>query len=458
MKGKTRFTRRQFIKSNIGAALAASAFPTLIPSSALGKDGAVAPSERVVVGAIGVGPQGRNVLNRFLRSKQCQVVALCDVKQDAGATAKGLVDEAYSNTDCQVIADFRDLTARTDIDAVLIASPDHWHVLHALSAARSGKDMYVEKPLGMSLEQDQALRREIAGRQRVFQFGTQQRSGRNFRLACELVRNGHIGKLKHITLWAPPSSAGGSTRVVPPPATLDYDFWLGPAPQREHTEDLTLNSNWWYISDFALGFIAGWGIHPLDIALWGAGDLVSGVVEVKGKGGFPQEGLHDTAVAWDIDFQFPSGLTMKYTSTPAAGSLVSKLGEEWTARYGKLDSHGTVFEGENGWVLVDRGRIATQPERLVELELEPDNFKTKLVRSPDHVLNFLESVKTRQAPVSDIDSAVLSDAFCHVSDIAIRSGGKIRYDIGSEKIVGDDEANQRLRVRSMREPWSLKVS
>jgi predicted dehydrogenase len=455
MKTNTGLTRRQFLKSNLAAALAVSAFPGIVPSTALGKNGAVAASERVVVGAIGVGARGQDVLRRFLDLKQCQVVAVCDVKQDRLAQTKAMVDGAYQNTDCQTLGDYHELTARQDIDAVMIASTDHWHVLHALSAVRAGKDLYLEKPLGLSLGQDQVLRQAVLKHKRVFQFGTQQRSGRNFRLACELVRNGHIGKLKHINIWAPPSSPGGSTRVVPPPANLDYDFWLGPAPAREHTEDLTENHHWWYISDFALGFIAGWGIHPLDIALWGAGDLASGVVEVQGRGEFPKQGLHDTATAWDIDFQFASGLTLKFASSPGPGNLAEALGNEWTARYGKIDNHGTAFEGDAGWILVDRGQLVTHPDTLVELELEPDQFPHKLVRSPDHVLNFIESVQSRAATVSPIESAVQSDAFCHLSDLAIRLGRRLRYDGQAEKIPGDKEANQRLRVRALRKPWKL---
>lgn len=455
MNTKSCLNRRQFIKSNLLAALATSAFPTIIPSTALGKDGAVAPSERVVVGAIGVGARGQAVLRGFLDLDSCQVVALCDVNRDVLAKAKAKVDAAYQNPDCLTVPDFRDLTARKDIDAVMIASTDHWHVLHALSAVRAGKDVYVEKPLGLSLEQDQMLRNEVLKRKRIFQFGTQQRSDKKFRLACELVRNGCIGKLKHINIWAPPSPAGGSQKVVPPPATLDYDFWLGPAPYREHTENLTVNTNWWHVSDFALGFIAGWGIHPLDIALWGAGDQAAGIVELEGKGVFPNEGLHDTATAWDIDFRFASGLTMKSASAPGKGTLTEKLGEEWLARYGRCVNHGTAFEGDKGWILVDRGRIVTHPEELVEFDLAPDKLPHKLVRSPSHVLNFIESVKSRQPTVSPIESAVQSDALCHVSDVVIRLGRRLRYDGKAECFVGDKEANRRLLVRSLRKPWKL---
>ena len=447
------FTRRQFIKTNLTAALAASAFPTIIPASALGRDGAAAPSERVALGVIGSGERGREVLQGFVHQKQCQTVALCDVKQDALGKAKALVDAKYGNTDCATYGDFRELVARKDIDAVLIASTDHWHVLHALAAVRAGKDIYVEKPLGLSLAEGQALRSEVKKHQRIFQFGTQQRSDNKFRLACELVRNGYIGKLKHINVWAPPSSAGGSTKHVPPPANMDYNFWLGPAKYREHTEDLTLNSNWWYISDFALGFIAGWGIHPIDIALWGAGDLASGKVGAAGTGVFPSAGLHDTATAWDVDFQFATGLTMKFASSPGRGNLTEKLGEEWTARYEKIDNHGTAFEGTDGWIKVHRGSIVAQKEEL--LELDQQSFPTKLIRSQDHAANFLAAVKSRQTTVSPIDDAVIADAFCHVADIAIRLKRKLHYDTKSETFADDKEANQRLALRPFRSPWKI---
>src|SRR5205807_10105778 len=176
----------------------------------------------------------------------------------------------YQNRSCATYADFREILARKDIDAFLIATPDHWHVPVALAAVRAGKDIYLEKPMALSLTEDWTLRREVHRHRRIFQFGTQQRSSRIFRLACELVRNGRIGKLKHIIVWAPGSSPGGPTTQVPVPPGLNYEMWLGPAPFRPHTQDLCsadgAKKTWWFISDFALGFIAGWGIHPIDIA------------------------------------------------------------------------------------------------------------------------------------------------------------------------------------------------
>ena len=461
MKTASRWSRRDFLKRTAIAAGVVAGFPTIIPASALGKNGTVAPSGRVALGAIGVGERCQDVLKGFLPKPDCQVVALCDVKRDVLAKAKKLVDERYENTACQTESDFRKLVARKDLDAILITSTDHWHVLHALAAVRAGKDVYVEKPLGLSLGQDQALRHEVQKRKRVFQFGTQQRSDKKFRLACELVRNGHIGQLKHINIWAPGSIPGGSTQQVPPPAPLDYEFWLGPAAVRPYTENLTAfemgKKTWWYISDFALGFIAGWGIHPMDIALWGAGPLAAGTVELEGHGHFPETGVCNTATTWDIDFSFVSGLTMKFLGTPN-GSPEEKFvqKEEWTRRYGaEIKQHGTAFEGTKGSIMVHRGAITTHPETLLDLESDHAAFPTQLVHSLDHARNFLDAVKSRQPTVSSIDSAVQSDAFCHISDLAIRLRRKLIYDGKAEKLLGDKEANQRLQVRPLRKPWKL---
>jgi glucose-fructose oxidoreductase len=454
MKTSIGINRRTFLQRTTASTLVVSALPSIVPATVFGAQGQAPASERVTVGCIGVGDRGSDVMGHFLNQANCRIVAVCDVKKDRVAKAKAAVDGKYKNTDCQTYSDFRELLARKDIDAVLIASTDNWHVLHALAAVRAGKDLYVEKPLGLSLGEDQALRKEVLKHKRVFQFGTQQRSDRKFRVACELVRNGCIGQLKQVNIWAPGSMPGGSTKQVPPPATLDYEFWLGPAPYRPHTESLTDNSVWWYVSDFALGFIAGWGIHPLDIALWGAGDLVSGEVEIEGKGHFPTDGVRNTATTWDVDFRFNKGLNMKFVGVPnsAPGEEFAHQ-KEWQARYGQIGGHGTAFEGTNGWVFVNRDRIAMHPEDLIDLD--PEKLKVKLVHSPDHVRCFLDAVKTRQPTVSSIESAVLSDAFCHVSDITLRLQRKLTYDVGAEKFKGGKEANQRLQSRRMRAPWKV---
>lgn len=461
---KSGLTRRAFVRGTAGAALAAAVFPNLIPARALGRDGAIAPNSRIVVGVIGCGPQGTGDMGGFLGQKDCQVVAVCDVKTSQLDQAKNAVNDAYQNQDCKTCHDFREVVARTDIDACLIATPDHWHVLVAMAAANAGKDVYVEKPLGITLGESIALRKVINQRQRVFQFGTQQRSGRLFRLASQLALNESIGKLKHINVWAPGSTPGGSRKEVPPPAELDYDLWLGPAPLRPHTEDRCsadgAKKTWWFTRDYALGFIAGWGIHPIDIALWGGGDKLQGTVTVEGRGNFHNaEGICDTATIWDVDFAFSSGVTLKFVGAPNGGNANGATSDpflyadEWKNRYHRLETHGTAFEGANGWVKVDRGGIELQPENLVDLPDE--SFKQRLVVSNHHVRNFLDCIRSRAKTVCPIEAAVASDALCHIADIAIRLGRKLTFDLAEEHFINDAEADARLAVRPMRAPWKL---
>ena len=457
------FTRRSFLKQTTGLALTAAALPSLAPATALGRAAKASPSNRIVVGCIGVGPQGQGVMGNFLNKPDAQVVAVCDVMASHLDQARNRVNQQYQNNDCRTYDDLREVVARKDIDAFLIATPDHWHVLAALAAVRAGKDVYVEKPLGIHLHEDWALRKEIHRHKRVFQFGTQQRSSRTFRLACELVRNGRIGKLKHINVWAPASAPGGSTEVVPVPAGLNYDMWLGPAAFRPHTQSLCeaagAQKTWWYISQFAVGFIAGWGIHPIDIAVWGAGDLMSGPVEIDGRGTFHAQGACDTATAWNIDMKFGSGVTLRFEGTPnwanpgAPTCDIWAHKDEWSKRYRRIAEHGTAFEGTDGWVHVDRAGLNLQPENLID-EKE-DAFKVQLTKSPDHVRNFLDCVKSRADTVCPIDESVWSDTLCHISDIAIRLNRKIVWDPKKECFIGDEEANLHLRPRLMRGPWRL---
>jgi predicted dehydrogenase len=456
-------TRRQFLKQTTGLALSAAAFPSLIPASALGRSGGVAPSNRIAVGCIGVGPQGQGDMGNFLNQKDAQVVAVCDVMTSHLEQARNGVNQHYQNKDCATYGDFRELVARKDIDACLIATPDHWHVLTALAAVRAGKDVYLEKPMGPNLTEDWALRKEVHRHKRIFQFGTQQRSSRTFRIACALVRNGCIGKLQHINVWSQASAAGGSTQVVPVPPGLNYDMWLGPAPFRPLMQDLVeapgTKKTWWYNTQYALGFIAGWGIHPMDIAVWGGGDLLSGPVEVEGRGTFHAEGACDTATAWNVDMKFGSGVTLRFEGTPNWPDAATPRCDfwaheaEWKQRYRRISDHGTAFEGTEGWVHVDRSGINLQPENLIDLKEE--SFKVQLTKSPDHARNFLDCVKSHAETVCPIDESVHSDSLCHISDIAIRMNRKVVWDPKKERFIGDEGANLRLLGRNMREPWHL---
>jgi len=384
-------------------------------------------------------------MRNFLSQKDCHVTAICDLKAPVREATKKLVDEQYQNRDCATYTDYRELIARKDIDAVLIATCDHWHVLVALEAARAGKAIYLEKPMGLSLAEDQTLRATCHRYGTIFQFGTQQRSSRNFRFACELVHNGRIGKLHTINVWSPGSTAGGPGNVATPPDWIDYDMWLGPAPYHAYTPNRESNQWWWFISDYALGFIAGWGVHPLDIALWGGGDKILGPLTIEGKGLWPTpDGVCDTALNWDLTLQYDSGVTMRYTGDPYP--------DEWKTRYGRTTSHGTAFEGSDGWVHVDREGINAHPKELLDTQWGPNDLR--LYESANHARNLLDCVRSRKDPICPIDVAVQADTLCHISDIAIRQEQKLRWDWAKEQFVDNDAANRRL-VRAMRSPWHL---
>ena len=281
--------------------LGAVAFPYVVRPSALGKAGTVAPSERITVGTVGVGPQGTYVMRNFLSQDDCRVVAVCDLKKPVLEAGRNTVNGYYKNSDCAAYADYRELIARPDIDVVHIATCDHWHVLVALEAARAGKDMYLEKPMGLSLAEDQAAS-AIFGT--IFQFGTQA-IGRNFRFACELVRWADR-QAAHDKLIARRSSGGPRSRR---PAPVGWTTTCGSVRHTPHTSDRTSNQWWWFVGH-ALGFIAGWGVRS--ISLWGGGDGKEGRSRSR-QGRLALTSVCDTAMNWDVTCRYDSGMRMTLT-------------------------------------------------------------------------------------------------------------------------------------------------
>jgi glucose-fructose oxidoreductase len=285
----TQLTRRNFLE----ATAAAAAVPYVITSTALGNADTPPASERVTLGHIGVGGQGSGLFFQFQGCKGCQSVAVADAYKDRREARAGVCKG-------KPYADFRELLARTDIDAVVVATPDHWHVPVAIAAARAKKDAYVEKPLGLTVEQDLACRKVFQENGRIFQYGTQQRSSAHCRMGCELVRSGRIGKVHTLEVIAPNGGKGGSTDEAPVPPNLDYDMWLGPAPKKPFTLDRCHPNGTYWIYDYSIGFLAGWGAHPLDIMVWGSEADLAGPMTFEGTGEIPTKGLYDTVYNWDV--------------------------------------------------------------------------------------------------------------------------------------------------------------
>jgi predicted dehydrogenase len=412
--------------------------------------GEVAPSNRVVLGCIGVGIQGMGNMRTFRGNPEVRVAAVCDVHETQRSQAKQSNDEFYDNHDCAAYKDFRELIGRKDIDAVQITTPDHWHTLVAFEAIRHGKHMYCEKPIGWSMRAGLALRKAVEESKVVFQFGTQQRSGGKFRFACELARSGKIGQLKTILVGVPASWTCPKQPTEPVPKELDYDLWLGPAPVapycyqrcRPWTEKGGY-SIWYCISDYCMGMIGNWGVHHLDIAQWGNGTELSGPTEVEGTGVFPEGLLTDCAVSWQVENRYPNGVTLVHMDDGTAAKHPQQVGG-----YG----HGVLFLGTEGWVHVDRGVIDAHPKSLLKATIGPN--EVHLFKSDNHHANFVDAVKGRTKPAAPIDVAVRTDTLCHLQQIAIKLRRKLRWDAAQETFVNDEEAS-RMLDRPMRAPWKL---
>jgi glucose-fructose oxidoreductase len=432
MKTDKSIGRREFLKTGAAAALAV---PVFVPSSALGLGRAPAPSDRVTLGHIGVGGQGTWLLRGFLQLEQSRSVAVCDPFRHRREAAAQEVDAHYGGRPepqgtgaCAVFNDFRELLESPEIDAVVIATPDHWHVPIGIAAVRAGKDVYVEKPLGLSIHENQAMAAAVHRYGRIFQYGTQQRSfNTHCAFACDLVRRGVLGELKAVHVTAPNGATGGNPKPEPVPDGLDYDLWLGPAPPTPYATDRVVGEGRWHVRDYALGFIAGWGAHPLDIAHWGFPQIP---VEYEGTGVIPAEGLFDTVVDWNVHGRYAGGVEFTFTT-----------GED-----------RTTFVGAEGWIAPSRAGISAGPESL--LRIRPKPGEPRLLQNTNHYRNFIDAVRSRKTPASDIDSAAQSDFMSHLSEMAIRLGRKIRWDPVRESVVDDPEA-ARMMSRSMRGPWRI---
>ena len=423
---KRTVSRRDALKRLAAVGCAA---PMLVPASALGADEKPAASERITVGHIGVGNRGSSLFRSVQGVPDFQSVATSDCyKNRREGVARICKGKAY--------ADFRELLARDDIDAVYIATPDHWHVPIGILAAKAGKDVYIEKPLGVTLQEDLAIEKVLADTGRIFQYGTQQRSMAHCWNGCELVRRGAIGKVHTIEVDAPNGGAGGSTNKAPVPEGFDLDMWCGPAPTRDYTTDLCKPPGTYWIYDYSIGYLGGWGAHPLDIMVWGSEADLSGPIVVEGTGVIPTEGLYDVVKDWDMRIKLGDV------------DLIFRPGGD-----------RTKFIGSDGWIQVARAAnrngasdLALVPTKPAE-PLTPNDDSLQVSRSQSG--NFAEAIKSRKAPVSNIRDAVRSDVISLLCDVAVRTGEKVTWDPAKKELVNPSSDAQAMFSRKMRAPWTL---
>ncbi len=424
---KRPISRRQLLKS--AAALAAA--PCFVPASALGRAGRPAASERIALGFIGVGNMGGGHLGNFLGIGEVQIVAICDVDKAKREAAREQVERHYADqreagtyTGCETFNEFESLLARPDIDAVLIAVPDHWHAIISIAACRAGKDVYCEKPLSLTVREARAMADAVRRYGRVFQTGSQQRSSENFRRACELVRSGRIGKVHEVEVNIGVPSTDKQFAPEPVREGLDWDRWLGPAPWAPYNAERCSGSysgGWRLVRDYSGGMTTDWGAHHFDIGQWGLGMDESGPVEI-----IPP----DEPGGWGLTFVYENGVRM----------------------FRGPKANGIQFRGSDGMIEVNRGHFRAEPAALADEPLAPGDVH--LYESPGHQVDWLRCIRTRQRPICDVEIGCRTITACHLGNIACWLGRKIRWDPRKEEIIGDGEAARWLD-RPKRAPWRI---
>lgn len=404
--------------------------PYFVPTSVLGAD---APSKKITIGFIGVGQHGVSWnLDKYLKLGDAKVLMVCDVDGYRMRRAKAMVDAKYDNEDCAMSKDFRDVLARKDIDAVMISTPDHWHTLISVMAARAGKDVQCEKPT-LTIDEGKFLIKVIRQTGRVFQTSTEDRSLPMYHRMAELVRNGRIGKLQRIEVILPKQpTVPGDPTPQPVPPDLDYELWLGPAPEAPYTKD-RVHYNFRWIWDYSGGIICDWGAHLFDTAQWANDTERSGPVEIEGTGTHWQGGLFNTVKDYDVTYRYANGVVM--TCKPGNPSIKFIGTDGWV--------------GNRGW----RGDTEASSPEILKSVIGPNEVHLYTNPEGEHD-DFLKCVKSRKDPYFPVDIGHRVSTVCHLANISIRLGRKLKWDPKTERFDKDAEADKMLS-RPMRKPWSL---
>lgn len=452
---KNKLTRRDFLKMSTAIATASVGFPYVVPSSVFGAN---APSNRIVMGCIGVGGMGTNNMRAFMAHDDVQIVAVCDPVTGSreyghwythgwkgdylGREPARLIVEDYYDArqrndgtfkGCAAYSDFRELLARDDIDAVTVVTPDQWHAVISVMAARRGKHIYCEKPLTLAIAEGRAMVDAVRRHCVVFQTGSHQRSDARARFACELVLNGRIGKLKKISVGVGLNNRTGPSadwKPMPIPNGFDYDMWLGPAPWAPYHKDRCLYT-FRFIQDYSGGQTTNLGAHVIDIAQWGNDTDHIGPIEVEDLGGeFARDGLFNTATKVHFKVRYANGV-----------ELTCKTGGD-----------PVRFVGSDGWIIAGEGQFKTYPESLKTSVIGPDEIH--LYESEDHHRNFLDCIKSGRETAAPVEVGHRSATVCHLGNIAMMLKRELKWDPEKERFINDEEAN-RMLSKPMRAPWHL---
>lgn len=436
--------RRKFVKKSAQSIAGAMFLPTILPSNIRWKGA----NERILIASIGLGSRGSNELDNYILPLEGSYsVAMCDVHQDRRDNWTNKVNEYYAlkgvkTPECKSYLDFDEILERSDVDAVHITTPDHWHVAAAIKSAKAGKHIMLAKPLGLSYPHYKKLEKTITENNVRFHYATQQRTSEHMKAGVEMIREGKIGDIERVDIWCPGKNPVSSPecQTVPVPDTFDFDKWTGPAPLNSYCPDRVTNNSSWFQYDYSIGFLAGWGAHPIDIMVWALKDQVSGGYSCKGNGTFWSEGgMYNNIYSWDVEYEYENGLKMHFVSTD--------LFEEMVAHRSQEAYNGTTFYGTKGWISLSRESVESDIPEIHKKLNEYTRGNNTMGQA------FLDVVHGKTKEICPLDEAIISDTISHMGDIAIRMKKPVSWDPVKGKV--DDKEGNKLYGRKYRKPYSV---
>lgn len=441
--------RRNFIKQ---AAMASGmiAIPVIIPSGCTSKkNGKTAPSDRIVMGGIGLGGMGTGDMKNFLKNKDVQYVAVCDVDKAHRDRAMGFINEHYKNKDSRVYNDFREFLEKEKLDAVHTGLPDHWHSIPSIEAANKGLDIYGQKPLARSIAEGRAIVNAVEKNNIVWQTGSQQRSDSKFLKACELVRNGRIGKIHRVEVGLPDGGhKAGQPDEQRVPKGVDWDRWLGPAPKVPYRG--IMHGKWRWMLDYSGGQLTDWAGHHIDIAHWGIDLERTGPVEIEGVGQYNENDMFDVPYAFDIQCKYANGIELNVANKRKFIEM-RKGKKGWEREKENQLGMGAVWYGEEGWIQVNRGGLWAENPKVLDYEI--GSGEVKLYQSPEHHQNFIDCVISRKETIAPAEVGHRSISVALLGEIAMTTGENLKWDPKTEKFTNSEAANK-LLMKPMRDPWA----
>ena len=446
-------SRRDFVRRSATGLIGTALLPTLLTSCS-GSKGA---NEKVNIGHIGIGVRGgHELINYFLPLQNAMNLAISDTYKDHREYYEKSINKVYQDRgikgfNCQAYLDMDELLQRKDIDAVHITTPDHWHLLAAIKAARAGKHVMLARPLGLSYDQTLVLAKTLKEKNLKFHYGTQQRTFEHIELGYKMIKDGLIGEIQKVDVWAPGKNALPSTlcNEVPVPEGFDFDRWTGPAPKRPFCPERVDFKSSWYNNDYSIGFLGSAGAPPLDILVWVMKDKVSGKYTCEGTGKYWPADVYSNILSWDVRFKYENGVEVHFVSDGIAiqGMLEHRL---------KNENNGTTFYGTKGWISLS---AASAQSNIKELNQKLNYFPKNIRGWFDSEKNtmgerFVSIIKGTESELCPLDEAIMSDTMSHMADIAIRTERKVTWDPIAGEVAGDPDANKRYH-RDMRAPFVM---